>query len=62
MPKLGIRKATKMARNNAAALIECLDLAQLYGDDYREEDEEILALAQRQVVRMLLPSVGDKRP
>lgn len=53
--KLGIQEATRLARSNAAALIESMDLEQLYGGDdiVNEQDEDILEIAQGRVVEFI---------
>lgn len=50
--KLGLMAAYKLAVENAAALIETMDLQQLYGD-YDLADEDILEEAQARLVRFV---------
>ena len=56
------REAYKMARMNAAALIEQADLEQLYGgQDWGDEEfVELLAEAQRRCVEFIRPKKEGK--
>lgn len=53
--QIGIRAAVRLARSNAAALIDAMDLEQLYGGDYfvNTQDEDVLQDAQHQVVEFI---------
>ena len=58
MAKLGKREAYRKALAEAAALVMCADLEQLFGGDVDEQDEAVLTEAQAKVVRFLNKASG----
>jgi hypothetical protein len=46
-------EARKLAFKNAAGLVNNMDLEQLFGGEYDEDDEALLEEAQAEVVKLL---------
>lgn len=49
-------EALRIARKQAAGLIDSMDLEQLYGDD-EEKDEAVLTTAQHELARIIRSNV-----